>query len=137
MMALKKLVRKLATTLAVVGALTAGLMTVSAASASASVISNGNLQICAQGNYSVFIHALPVYQGGWSTGDFASTIVTPGNCWMNPISSAGQWRQVDVVGLHNGTGQEFYIGTVWYNSAVSGIGIGAEGSEWQPYLWTW
>ncbi len=107
------------------------------AAASASTIPYGNVQLCAQGNYGAFVHVLPVYLGnGLWTGDVTSTVQPAGACWMQRVNTGGQWAQVDVVGIHS-DGSEFYIGSRWYNSGVSGIGLGAEGTEWSPSIWTW
>lgn len=133
-MKVKNSVRRIAAGLGVAGLLSAGLVLAGTASASASTIPFGELQICAQGNYGAFVHVLP--PPGTTLGDFASTIQWPGQCWTEPVTTDGQWAQVDVVGLRS-DGSEFYIGSEWYNSSVSGMGIGAEGSSDSPYIWTW
>ena len=136
-MKVKNSVRRIAVGLGVAGLLSAGAVLAGTATASASTIPFGELQLCAQGNYPAFVHVLSV-QGpnGLSTGDSASTIQSPGQCWMSPVNTLGQWAQVDVVGLHP-DGSQFYIGSEWYNSSVSGMGIGAEGSSDSPFIWTW
>jgi hypothetical protein len=124
-------------TLGVAGAITAAVVG-GAAQASASTIPNGNIQICAQGSYPAYIHVLPApipNSGGATTGTFESFVQSPGNCWMHSFDSDGQTVQVDVVGLH-GNGSEFYIRSYWWNSQT-GLGIGAEGSEWSPWTEQW
>lgn len=116
---------------------TAGLATATATSASASTIPNGQIQLCAQGNYPAYIHILDrqINDSGASTGGFASTIVNPGDCWITSFNTHGGANQVDVVGLRP-DGSEFYIGSQWWNSAT-GLGLGAEGSPESPYIWQW
>jgi hypothetical protein len=127
-MKMKNSVRRIATGLGVAGLLSAGVVLASAGSASASTIPGGQLQICALGNYPAFVHILANYE--------TSTIQSPGQCWQEPVNTNGQWDQIDVVGL-NPDGSQFYIGSEWYNSSVSGMGIGAEGTTDSPYIWTW
>lgn len=134
---MKNSVRRIAAGLGVAGVLGAGLVLASAATASASTIPGGQLQICAQGNYDVFVHVLPEpLPGGGTSLETYSTLETPGSCWQEPVNTDGQWAQVDVVGV-NPDGFQFYIGSEWYNSSVSGLGIGAEGTNTSPYLYTW
>lgn len=123
-----------------VSALSGALIAGSAGVASASTIPAGHIQICAQGDYPVFIHVLPATipnSGGETTTSFASPVVNPGQCWwdQNPFSTQGQWPQVDVVGIHS-DGSQFYIRSYWWNSD-SGLGIGAEGDQWSPWTETW
>jgi hypothetical protein len=125
---------------AVAAGVTAAVVGGSTVAASASTIPNGQLQICSQGNYWSYIHVLsaPVPGGnGMTTQTFASTLVAPGTCWKQPVNTLGAWVQVDVVGLYNTSGHEFYIGSQWYNSSVAGLGIGAEGTTTSPFIWTW
>ncbi|MEV0401587.1 hypothetical protein [Actinoallomurus sp. NPDC050550] len=107
--------------------------------AAASTIPTGELQICAQGNYSVFIFQQPAPIPGtnMTTTGVGSTVMSPGHCWLQPVDTAGQWARVDVTGLRP-DGSQFSLGSQWYNSSVSGLGIGAEGS-WStgPFVWTW
>lgn len=107
--------------------------------ASASTIQTGKLQFCAQGNYAGYVHVHAVRDPGTglSRGDFASYVVPKGQCWIAPIDTLGQWAQVDVVGFYNVSGKEFYIGTAWVNSSVSGLGLGAEGTTTDPFMYQW
>ena len=112
------------------GVLSGVVIAGTAAAASASTIPGGTVQICAQGNYTAYI-VFP-YRGG-----FASTLVPRGQCWINYMGG-NSWEPIKVYGVWNThPDQSFYIGTEWYDGAVSGIGIGAEGSTTSPYLWTW
>jgi hypothetical protein len=136
-MKMKNSVRRIATGLGVAGLLSAGVVLASAGSASASTIPGGQLQLCAQGNYSAFVHVLSEpLPGGGTSREFESTIQSPGQCWQEPVDTAGQWAQVDVVGIYP-DGSQFYIGSESYNSSVAGMGIGAEGTTDSPYIWTW
>jgi len=137
-MNIKKTVTRVAAPLAVSGLAAAAVVGLGATSASASTIQNGYLQLCAQGNYSAFVHVLPVdLGGGLTTRSYESFVVPAGQCWWAPVDTAGQWAQVDVVGIYNDSGQEFYIGSEWYNGNVSGMGIGAEGASTSPWIQTW
>jgi hypothetical protein len=124
--------------------LVAAAVVAGAASASASTIPNGHIQICAQGDYPVFIHVLsePIpNSGGATTQSFESPVVSPNqgsnSCWwnQNSFSTGGQQVQVDVVGVHQ-NGSQFYIRSERWNGS-SGLGIGAEGSESSPWVETW
>ncbi len=133
---LKRVAAAIGATSVLSGAVIAGSMGV----ASASTISSGHIQICAQGNYPAFIHVLsePVPNaGGETTRSFQSATVNPGQCWWNDqsFSTLGQWVQVDVVGIHS-NGQQFYIRSYWWNSS-GGLGIGAEGDQRSPWTETW
>ena len=121
---------------AVAVALAAGLGVVASAPASASTIPNGQIQLCAQGNYRAYVHVLPRDLGdGSSTTGMMSTLVNPGDCWISGFNTHGGANQVDVVGIRS-NGSEFYIGSQWWNSAT-GLGLGAEGTESNPYIWQW
>ncbi|MEV0406598.1 hypothetical protein [Actinoallomurus sp. NPDC050550] len=112
--------------------------------AAASTIPTGELQICAQGDYSAFIQ--PVASATSRENQTAATparqslaneIVSPGHCFVLPFDTYGQWARVEVTGVRP-DGSQFSLGSQWYNSSVSGLGIGAEGS-WStgPFVWTW
>lgn len=136
---MKVVLRGLLTALGLSGVVAATLVS-GASSASASTIPNGHIQICAQGNYPVYLHVLskPIpNSGGATTQSFASFVVSPGNCWWNDFSftTFGMSVQADVVGLRP-NGQEFYIGSKWWNSS-GGLGIGAKGDQNSPWLQTW
>jgi hypothetical protein len=137
-MSIKMSLRKTLVAFCSASALAIAGLTASAPAASASTIPNGNIQICAQGDYPAFIHILSTSipnSGGETTRDLSSPIEYPGSCWWTPFDTAGQWVQVDVVGIHS-DGQQFYIGSYWWNSS-SGLGIGAEGDQWSPWTQTW
>ena len=138
-MSIKKTIKRVTAPLAATGLVGAAIVGVGATPAAASTIQNGWLQLCAQGNYSAFIHVLPVNLGnGATTEDYQSPIVRAGGpCWWAPVNTDNQWAQVDVVGIYNGSGQQFYIGSEWYNGNVSGMGIGAEGSSTSPWIQKW
>jgi hypothetical protein len=136
-MSIKRIIRRIGVTLAAAAAVAVPVVATTATQASASTIPYGNVQLCAQGSYPAFVHVLPVrLSNGFTTREYWSTVESPGHCWMSGVDTAGQWAQVDVVGIHS-NGSEFYIGSRWYNSSVSGIGLGAEGNEWNPYIWQW
>ncbi len=103
---------------------------VRAGAASASTIRKGHVKFCAQGNYAAYIK-FPHRRG------LESTIVPRGHCWYQYMG--GKRREpIKVYGIRNtNPSQSFYIGTRWYDGAVSGIGIGAEGVTTRPYLRTW
>jgi hypothetical protein len=132
--------RRALVALGLTGAMAATVI-VGAANASASTIPNGHIQICAQGTYPTFLHVLLAPSNSGDAGPFESFVVFPNqgsnSCWWNetPISTNGQWVQVDVVGFR-ANGAEFYIGSKWWNSDY-GLGIGAEGSESAPWIQTW
>jgi hypothetical protein len=112
------------------GALSGAVIVGGTAAASASTIPGGHVQICAQGNYTAYI-VFP-YRGG-----FSSTLVPQGQCWWDYMGG-NSWEPINVYGIWNThPDQSFYIGTEWYDGAVSGIGIGAEGVTTSPYLETW
>jgi hypothetical protein len=138
--ATKNAIKRVVMTIGASGLLAAALAALAAsatAPASASTIPDGKLQLCVQGNYPAFIHVLPASLGsGATTRGLASHLVSPGDCWISSANTAGQWAQVDVVGIRD-DGSQFYIGSQWYNSSVSGLGLGAEGSEESPYIWHW
>ncbi len=114
----------------------AGLGVSTAVSASASTIPNGQIQICAQGNYPAYIHILPRSLGnGATTTGMASVLINPGQCRTYGFNTLGGANQVDVVGIRP-NGSEFYIGSQWWNSAT-GLGLGAEGTPSNPYIWQW
>ena len=132
-----KLFKRTAVVVALCGAVGAAV-TVGATEASASTIPAGHIQICAQGSYSAYIHVLsePVPGTSEYTRDFSSPIQTQGECWWTAFDTSGASVQVDVVGVHQSNGQDFYIGSYWWNSS-SGMGIGAEGSESAPWMEQW
>lgn len=137
-MALTHTLRRLLVTLGSVSLLGITLAAAGSTSASASTIPNGNIQLCAQGSYSAYVHVLaePIPNGGGATTpSLVSPVQIPGNCWMASVNTQGQWVQVDVVGVHR-DGGEFYIGSEWWNSST-GIGIGAEGDDWSPWIQQW
>jgi hypothetical protein len=119
--------KRLAATAVVSGALFVGL----AAPASASTLSKGYVQVCAQGNYRAYIE-FP------NRGNMISTVVYPGTCWVRYMGG-NSWEPIEVFGKYNNGGSPFALGTVQYNGAVSGLGIGAEGttSSGQHWMWTW
>jgi hypothetical protein len=136
-MSLRKVIRRIAVALGATALVAVPAAVTTSTPASASTIPYGHLQLCAQGNYRAVVHVLPVYlPGGDYLGGFESTIQWPGQCWIESVDTRGQWAQVDVVGLRK-DGSRFYIGSRWYNSSVSGMGLGAEGTQWNPYIWTW
>ncbi len=136
-MSFRKVIRRIAVALGVTALVAVPAAVATSTAASASTIPYGYVQLCAQGNYWAYVHVLPVrLPNGDMRGDSQSTVQPPGTCWMQGIDTAGQWAQLDVVGIHS-DGSEFYIGSRWYNSGVSGIGLGAEGTEWNAYIWTW
>jgi hypothetical protein len=123
-------IKRIAAAASAVGVLSGAAIAASAGVASASTIPTGEVQICAQGNYAAYIEFPDL-------NDSTSTVVPQGQCWISPVHSDG-WEPIDVYGIWNThPGQSFYIGTEWYDEAVSGIGIGAEGTSTSPYLWTW
>jgi hypothetical protein len=101
-----------------------------AAPASASTISKGFVQICAQGNYRAVVQ-FP------SRGYYESTLVNPGSCWYRYMGGGHGWEQIRVFGDYNQSSSRFFVGTVWYNGDVSGVGIGAEGTTTNRYYITW
>ena len=118
-------------------AMAAGLGLSAATSASASTIPNGQIQICAQGNYRAYIHILPrtINDSGFNTGGMASVLINPGQCRIYTFNTHGGANQVDVVGIRP-DGSEFYIGSQWWNSNT-GLGLGAQGSPSNAYIWQW
>jgi hypothetical protein len=108
-------------------AMATGLLAGTAGPASASTIQNQWIQLCAQGNYPAQIE-FP-YRGGAS-----SFVVSPGQCqWWN-FQDLGTWEPVNVVDVWSGK----TVGTTWYKGDVSGLGIGAEGSEGgSQWIQTW
>jgi hypothetical protein len=113
-----------------------GLGLSAAAPASASTIPNGQIQICAQGDYPAFIHILPRDLGEYgSTGGLATVNIPPGQCQIYNFDTAGGYNQVDVVGIRP-DGSEFYLGSHWWNSAT-GLGLGAQGNPSNAYIWHW
>lgn len=116
----------------------AAAVTVGATEASASTIPAGHIQICAQGSYPAYIHLLsePVPNSNLYTRDLSSPVQESGQCWWTAFDTGGAWVQVDVVGVHPSSGQDFYIGSYWWNSS-SGLGIGAEGTESAPWMEQW
>jgi hypothetical protein len=137
-MSLRNVIRRIGVALAATALVAVPVALATSSPASASTIPYGNLQFCAQGSYPAYVHVLrePIGFGGGTSPETISTIVFPGQCWMNPVSTAGVWAQVDIVGLRS-NGSEFWVGNSWYNSSVSGIGLGAEGSEWNHWYWQW
>ena len=139
-MKISRKLKRIARAISAAGILSGAVIVGSVGVASASTIPNGHIQICSQGHYRGFIHVLPKLipnSGGATTRSFESPIVKPGKCWWNrqKFSTAGQWVQVDVVGLHT-NGRQFYICSYWWNSS-SGLGIGEEGRQWAPWTETW
>lgn len=141
-MKISRKLKRVAAAISAASVLSGAVIVGSTGIASASTIPNGHIQICAQGDYSAFIHVLsePIPNSNETTQTFASTIVVPGTphaCWWNqqPFDTFGQWVQVDVVGIHS-NGQQFYIRSYWWNSS-GGLGIGAEGDQWSPWTETW
>ncbi|QMU76693.1 hypothetical protein GXW83_14030 [Streptacidiphilus sp. PB12-B1b] len=127
-MSITRSVKRLTTALACSVLAAGALVGVNATSASASTISNGYVQLCAQGDYPAYI-VFP-YRGG-----FSSTIVQPKTCWYTYMGG-NSWEPIDIYGLGNNS--VIPIGEVWYDGSVSGIGIGAEGyASDNPYYWTW
>jgi hypothetical protein len=119
-----------AVALSTAGALSGAAIVGGTASASASTIPGGHVQICAQGNYTAYI-VFP------DRGGLSSTLVPQGHCWWDYMGG-NSWEPINVYGVWNThPDQSFYIGTEWYDGAVSGIGIGAEGVTTSPWLETW
>ncbi len=122
--------KRMAAAVGTAGVLSAAVITASAGAASASTLPKGRVQLCSQGNYTAYLK-FP-YRGG-----LESYAVPRGKCW-NHYMGGNRWEPIKVYGVWNShPNQSFYIGTKWYDGAVSGIGIGAEGSTTKPYLWTW
>ncbi|WP_035844536.1 hypothetical protein [Kitasatospora azatica] len=128
-MTIPRIGKRLIATAAAAASLGAVAVIGTASPAAASTISNGNVQVCAQGTYPVY--AQFPYRGGWST-----TIVNPGNCWLHYVGG-NSWEPINVYGLYPNSSATFSLGTFWYDGAVSGIGIGGEGTPWQhdTYIW--
>ena len=122
--------KRMAVAVGTAGVLSTAVITASAGAASASTIPNGQVQLCSQGNYTVYME-FP------NRGGLESTTVPQGQCWQHYMGG-NSWEPIKVYGIWNShPDQSFYIGIEWYDGAVSGIGIGAEGSTTNPYLWTW
>ncbi|MEZ0095369.1 hypothetical protein [Streptacidiphilus sp. EB129] len=121
--------RRVLATVAATAALSAVAVGVAAGPASASTISNGFVQVCAQGKYAAY--ATFPYRGGFST-----TVVNPGDCWYGWMGG-DSWEPIDVYGIYPGSPKPIDLGEVWYNGSVSGIGIGAEGTTDNYYYYTW
>ncbi|SRR6266568_4633746 len=136
-MSLRNAIRRIGVALAATALVAVPVAVATSSPASASTIPYGNLQLCAQGSYPAYVHVLsePTGSGGRSP-ETISTIVSPGQCWMYPVNTSGVWAQVDIVGLRS-DGSDFWVGDSWYNSSVSGIGLGAEGSQWNYWYWQW
>jgi hypothetical protein len=123
---LKRIVAAVST----VGVLSGVVIAASAGVASASTIPTGRVQLCAQGNYAAYLQ-FP------DRGGLESALVPQGQCW-DQYMGGNSWEPIKVYGVWNtNPNQSFYIGTEWYDGAVSGIGIGAEGVTTAPCLWTW
>lgn len=141
-MSMKRIGRRAVVAAGLFGAVMTAIVA-GAADASASTIPDGHIQICAQGNYRVFIRVLsePVPNSNLLTAGLRSATVSPNkgsaSCWKNPgtFTTLGQTVQVDVVGVKS-DGSDFYIASEWWNSAT-GLGIGAEGTTSSPWLETW
>lgn len=87
-----------------------------AAQADGSSIPLGYVQLCAFGNYDVYANF----------GSFETRIVTPGNCWYGQVPTNGG-IDIDVYEIVNNGLSTMIIGDEWYDSSVSGLGIGATG----------
>lgn len=122
-----KKTRRLAVSAAAICATATSLLALTAPSASASTIQNQWVQLCAQGNYPAVLQ-FP-YRGGME-----STGVNPGQCnWWN-WQSIGTWEPINVIDVYS----HRTVGTVWYKGDVSGVGIGAEGSDGgSQWIQTW
>jgi hypothetical protein len=107
--------RKMAA-LAVTASVGAAAVGIGAGAAQASQIDTGYVQLCAFGDYDVYATS-----GFWST-----TLVTPGNCWYGQVTTDG-WMDIDVYEVFNNGNTSDSIGDAWYDSSVSGLGIGATG----------
>jgi hypothetical protein len=133
-MSIRKLVARTAMVLAATTMLSGVIAGAVASPASASTIGPGMLQVCAQGEYPAFVHVLsePVPNSDRTTSDFSSFVVSPGvslaggpaGCTWFADDTSGAWVQVDVVGFRP-DGSQFWVNDTWYNSSVSGLGIGA------------
>jgi len=136
-MSLRKAIRRIGLAVAATALVAVPVAVATSSPASASTVPYGYLQFCAQGSYPAYVHVLsePLPTGGTSRS-YWSTVVRPGQCWMSPVNTAGVWAQVDIGGLRS-NGSEFWVGNSWYNSSVSGIGLGADGSEWNHWYWQW
>jgi hypothetical protein len=119
--------RRAALALATAGAVTGTLMVTGSGAASASTIPNNEVQLCAQGKYPAFL-AFPDL--GW----WESPLEQPGQCWLAKVGGDG-WQPIYVYEV--GSNSATQIDTEWYDGQVSGIGIGAEGTSDNPYVWTW
>lgn len=89
-------------------------------------ISNGRVQLCAQGNYSADI--------SWSTG-LSSTVVAPGSCQTFNIVGTGAYT---IGGFYNVSHDHFKItkvlpGPEGFNSSTPGSKWGAKGTTTSPY----
>ena len=137
-MSLRNAFRRIGVALAATALVAVPVAVTTSSPASASTIPYGHLQLCAQGSYPAYVHVLsvPIGPNGFRSRDTWSTTVWPGQCWMQPVNTAGAWAQVDIVGLRS-DGSEFWVGNGWYNSSVSGLGLGAEGSESNHWVWQW
>lgn len=100
--------------------LAATTVVVGATGASASTISKGHVQVCAQGNYGVTAE-FP-HRGGIST-----TYIARGTCSYQYWGGTS-WEPINVIGWFNTSNNSFKVGTVWYKGDTSGVGIGAKGT---------
>ncbi|WP_190812458.1 hypothetical protein [Saccharopolyspora pogona] len=135
-MGVKNAVKRVVVGLGATGLLSGALLAGTVATASASTIPNGYIQICAQGNYSAYVEVHPAeLGGGMTTGGMASTIQRPGNCWMQKLSTHGVDAPVDVWGIRP-DGSTFHVGAASYNSK-DGLGLGAQGTVSRPTMAKW
>jgi hypothetical protein len=68
-------------------------------------------------------------------GYAASELVPPGQCWYDDLGGIG-WEPVYVMG-QAGNGAEFWMGTVWYDGDIEGLGVTTDGEYAAPGYYTW
>jgi len=93
-----------------------------AGSAAASIVPVNHVELCAEGNYSVYFGSSA--RGGWTSRE-----VQPGQCSFIDMYYAGSSLEVlNVRGVYNTSENTFQIATVSYFPGVSGLGIEADGT---------
>ncbi|MCX2731487.1 hypothetical protein OOZ19_14675 [Saccharopolyspora sp. NFXS83] len=106
------------------------------ATASASTVPDGQVQICAQGDYAAYVDIHPVELGGGMTSPgFMSTVQKPGSCWQSKVNTSGATAPVDVWGIR-ADGSKFHVGASSFNSKT-GLGLGAQGTAAAPSMAQW
>ncbi|MGW5645155.1 hypothetical protein ACWEV3_37265 [Saccharopolyspora sp. NPDC003752] len=135
-MGVKNAVKRVVVGLGATGLLSGALLTGTVATASASTIPDGYIQICAQGNYSAFVDIHPAeLGGGGTTVGVISPVQRPGSCWLRKFSTHGVDAPVDVWGIRP-DGSQFHVGAASYNSK-DGLGLGAQGTVGAPTMAKW